>query len=116
MHSPSRVFAQYGDFTVEGFQLGIERNSNKALRSMSEFSNQISEKGLSNITVDNRTPILPNAPSNLAESVNQPQIFITINAAPNMNEQELANKVGKEVSRYFRGQQNNYRNSYRDID
>lgn len=116
IHSPSRVFAQYGGFTVEGFQLGIERNSNKALRSMSEFSTQISKKGLSNITVDNRSPILLNAPSNLAGSVNQPQIFITINAAPNMNEQELANKVGKEVSRYFRGQQNNYRNSYRDID
>lgn len=116
IHSPSRVFAQYGDFTVQGYQLGIERNSNKALRSMSEFSDQISEKGLSNITVDNRSPILPNASYNSVEASSQPQIIITINAAPNMNEQDLASKVGQEVSRYFRNKQTNYRNSYRDID
>lgn len=116
IHSPSRVFAQYGDFTVEGFQLGIERNSNKALRSMSEFSNQISEKGLSNITIDKRPPILASSSYTSTHPASQPQIFITINATPKMNEQELANKVGQEVGRYFRAQQNNYRNSYRDID
>lgn len=116
IHSPSRVFAQYGGFTVQGFQLGIERNSNKALRSMSEFSNQISEKGLSNITIDKRPPILASSSYTSTHPASQPQIFITINATPKMNEQELANKVGQEVSRYFRAQQNNYRNSYRDID
>ncbi len=45
IHSPSRVFAQYGGFTVEGFQLGIERNSNKALRSMHQFLTKLVKMG-----------------------------------------------------------------------
>ena len=116
IHSPSRLFAEYGGFTVEGFRLGVERHSGRALSSMSNLSNQISEKRVSNIIVDNRAPVSPIISYNSAKTPSQPQIFITVNAGPKMNEHELANKVGQEVSRYFRSKQNNYRNSYRDID
>lgn len=116
IHSPSRVFAQYGGFTVEGFQLGIERNSNKALRSMSKFSNQISEKGLSNVTIDNRPPITSTTQYHQSPSISSPQIYITINATPNTPSQDLAQMIGQEVNKHLRTKQNNYRNSYRDID
>ena len=116
IHSPSRVFAEYGDFTVQGYQIGIERNSNKALRSMSEFSDQISEKGLSNVTIDSRPPITSSIQYHQVQSATSPQIYITINAAPNANPHDLAQMVGQEVSKHLRTQKSNYRNSYRDID
>lgn len=115
IRSPSRVFAEYGDFTIQGYQLGIERNQNSALKTMENFSNKISDKALSNIQIDNRSPI--SAPSyNNQPAVSSPQIFISIQSSPGMNEQQLANIVGQEVSRHLQQQNNSYRNSYRDID
>lgn len=39
--------------------------------------------------------------------MSSPQIYITINAAPNTNPQDLAQMVGHEVSKNLRTQQRN---------
>ncbi|WP_392565132.1 phage tail tape measure protein [Utexia brackfieldae] len=115
IHSPSRVFAEYGGFTVEGYRLGIDKNRNKALKSIDSLSGQIADKQFANLKVDDRSPITSGQFS-VAPVSDAPQIYITINAAPNMNETDLAAKVSQEVSRHLRNQHNNFRNSYRDID
>lgn len=83
---------------------------------MHQFSDQISKNGLSHVTIDSRPPITTSTQYNQAPSMSSPQIYITINAAPNTNPQDLAQMVGHEVSKNLRTQQRNYRNSYRDID
>lgn len=115
IHSPSRVFAEFGGFTVQGFQQGIEDNTRSALQTMNDLSNQITNTGVGGVAIDNRPSIISAANPRQSSEV-MPQITITINAAPNMNAQDIANKVSQEVSRHLRTQQNSYRSSYRDID
>lgn len=116
IHSPSRVFADYGAYTIEGYQLGIERNQNDALRSMRNFSDKVITTGSpinSGTIVDRRNPL---SGSSAGDSLGGSQYYITINAAPGISEQELANKVVQELDRRERNQTARYRSSLRDID
>lgn len=116
IHSPSRVFADYGAYTIEGYQLGIERNQNDALRSMRNFSDKVITTGSpinSGTIVDRRNPL---SGSSAGDSLGGSQYYITINAVPGISEQELANKVVQELDRRERNQTARYRSSLRDID
>jgi TP901 family phage tail tape measure protein len=111
IHSPSRLFAKFGGHTVDGYINGIEGNQDDAIHKIKRFANDIITTGsqLSNgVVVDNRRPISG------ASGVSQ--YYITINAAPGMNEQELARCVAKEIERRERNQSARYRSSLRDID
>ncbi|OCG78817.1 phage tail tape measure protein [Gilliamella sp. Nev6-6] len=111
IHSPSRLFAKFGSHTVDGYINGIEGNQDDAIHKIKRFANDIITTGsqLSNgVVVDNRRPISG------ASGVSQ--YYITINAAPGMNEQELARCVAKEIERRERNQSARYRSSLRDID
>ncbi|NUF27001.1 phage tail protein [Gilliamella sp. ESL0254] len=111
IHSPSRLFAKFGGHTVDGYVNGIERNQNDAIRSVGQLANNIITTGSqlsSGVVVDNRRPI--SGTSGIS------QYYITINATPSMNEQELARCVAKEIERRERNQSARYRSSLRDID
>ncbi|OCG35525.1 MULTISPECIES: phage tail tape measure protein [unclassified Gilliamella] len=112
IHSPSRLFAKFGGHTVDGYVNGIERNQNDAIQSVGQLANNIITTGSqlsSGVIVDNRRPIS-------GTSSVSPQYYITINATPSMNEQELARCVAKEIERRERNQSARYRSSLRDID
>lgn len=111
IHSPSRLFAKFGGHTVDGYVNGIERNQNDAIQSVGQLANNIITTGSqlsSGVIVDNRRPI--SGTSGIS------QYYITINATPSMNEQELARCVAKEIERRERNQSARYRSSLRDID
>lgn len=113
IHSPSRLFAKFGGHTVDGYVNGIERNQNDAIQSVGQLANSIITTGSqlsSGVVVDNRHPIRGTGTSGIS------QYYITINAAPGMNEKELARCVAKEIERRERNQSARYRSSLRDID
>jgi TP901 family phage tail tape measure protein len=113
IHSPSRLFAKFGGHTIDGYVNGIERNQNDAIQSVGQLANNIITTGSqlsSGVVVDNRHPIRGTGTSGIS------QYYITINAAPGMNEKELARRVAKEIERRERNQSARYRSSLRDID
>jgi TP901 family phage tail tape measure protein len=113
IHSPSRLFAKFGGHTIDGYVNGIERNQNDAIQSVGQLANSIITTGSqlsSGVVVDNRHPIRGTGTSGIS------QYYITINAAPGMNEKELARCVAKEIERRERNQSARYRSSLRDID
>lgn len=111
IHSPSRLFAKFGDHTVGGYIDGIDRNQSDVLRSMSRFAdNTITGSAQLNngVIIDHRRPI--------GYTGSGSQYYITINAAPGMDEQTIARKVAQEIERRERNQSARYRSSLRDID
>ncbi|OCG31476.1 phage tail tape measure protein [Gilliamella sp. Choc3-5] len=111
IYSPSRLFTKFGGHAVDGYVNGIERNQNDAIQSVGQLANNIITTGSqlsSGVVVDNRRPI--RGTSGIS------QYYITINAAPGMNEKELARCVAKEIERRERNQSAHYRSSLRDID
>lgn len=107
IHSPSRVFAKFGDHTVDGYIQGVNRTQPAATKVLGKFANKISSIH-GDVVIDKRVP--------LGQTSNASQYYITINASPGMNEQEIARCVIKELDRRDRNNSAQFRNSLRDID
>ncbi|MGR3754950.1 phage tail tape measure protein [Edwardsiella anguillarum] len=127
IHSPSRVFAEMGRYTVDGLAIGIEGNTQAALASIGYLSKRLVAAGagltLSAAAVamppisalpDNRTPLSPSSVA--APAASSRPITIHIHAAPGMNEQQLAKLVVQELDRRERQNAARNRSSLRDID
>lgn len=111
IHSPSRVFAKFGDHTVGGYINGIDRSQPSVLRSITRFAdNTMAASGKLNdsVIIDQRSPI--------GYTGGNSQYYITVHAAPGMNEKEIARQVVQEIERRDRNQSARYRSSLRDID
>ncbi|WP_440029831.1 phage tail tape measure protein [Chromobacterium amazonense] len=104
IHSPSRVFAQLGGFTMAGLEQGIDKGQAGPLASMREAAKKLTAAG-AGIAIatapamagqlDHRPPLRANAP---AAPTQQPIFHINVHAAPGMNEQQLAALVQRQVA------------------
>lgn len=111
IHSPSRVFAELGGFTMEGLQQGIAGSQSGPLGAVMSVAKKLTAAGAgiaigaasglaAAVPMDTRPPISARAP--VVASATQQPINITINAANGMNEQQLAMLVAREVERIER--------------
>jgi hypothetical protein len=104
IHSPSRVFAELGGFTMAGLTQGLEGGQNGPLGAMANMSKQLTTAGamglgtasLPGLTVDTRTPI-SNAGSSVYDSHDTYEIHIP--ATPGMDPQAIARAVRAELAR-----------------
>lgn len=116
INSPSRVFTQFGAYTIEGYQLGIEHNQAGTLHSMSNFANKINTSApqINDNLITNRQNSLTRSAINT--TMGPSQYYITVNSAPGMSEQELTNRIIQELDRREDQQQFYFRSSLRDIE
>lgn len=116
INSPSKVFKEFGINTISGYQLGIDRTQGSVLDSMSKFADKVTENApqMPLNTMNNRTNTVANSGnSNIQERISQ--YYITINAAPGMNEQEIARVITQELDRREQQKLFQIRSSLRDI-
>ncbi|MFK3649296.1 phage tail tape measure protein [Lysobacter enzymogenes] len=103
IHSPSRVFAQLGDFTMQGFAGGLERGQRAPLQRIATFGGRLQQAGAGialaaatspAIAVDTRAPL---APAAARESAGARHYEINIYAAPGMDVQAIAAEVRRQL-------------------
>ncbi|WP_243694715.1 phage tail tape measure protein [Crenobacter luteus] len=109
IHSPSRVFAELGGFTMAGLAQGLEGGQGGPLGAVMSVAKKLTAAGAgialasatgmaAAVPIDNRPPVsVPRS----APAATAP-ITITVQAAPGMNEQLLAQLVAREVERLQR--------------
>ncbi|WP_047237739.1 phage tail tape measure protein [Chromobacterium subtsugae] len=104
IHSPSRVMAQLGGYTMAGLEQGIDKGQAGPLASMRDTAKRLTAAGAGIAltagpalagSLDNRPPLSARAPAMAAPA---PAITINIHAAPGMNEQQLAALVQRQVA------------------
>lgn len=108
IHSPSRVFAGYGDFMMQGLNNGLLKNDSPVQSMLNTSNNLRDAMDTSEIRFDSRKPISANAMNGAsgqgAATINY---NFTINAQPNQSEQQIADLVVATMQRQHHGQSNN---------
>ena len=108
IHSPSRVFAELGGFTMQGLTQGLADGEGDALKQVSSTAKLLTERGAGAISFasdaagqplsfDNRPP-LTMRPAATAAAGNS-TINITINAAQGSDPNAIASAVAQELDR-----------------
>ncbi|MFA8392095.1 phage tail tape measure protein [Burkholderia ubonensis] len=127
IHSPSRVFAALGGFTMAGLEQGLREGQDGPLSTVLEVGKRIVAAGAgigitgaaiaggAPLTVDNRPPLTVAAAVARAPVAPAP-ITIQVYAAPGMDEQALAQKVLQVMRQEQAAQAARERSRLRDRD
>ena len=117
IHSPSRVFAQFGAYNMQGLALGIDKNSSLPATAVNNASKGMLDSfDTSSIRFDTRQPISKLA-SGAAPAASAAPMQLTINVYPSagMDEKSIAQLVATEFAKIQRAPSNSPR-SYNDND
>ena len=90
INSPSRLFMQFGEWTTEGYEIGVNRGENKSTRAVENFANN-SINAFS-------TTALPASNNNSNSSINNSSISININAG-NLNSERDMYKLAEIINK-----------------
>lgn len=121
INSPSRVFAQLGNFTMEGLTLGLVDGGKGPLNAISQLGKQLTATGVlalgtlstPALAVDMRPPISPAAAPGYASN---DHYEINIHPAPSMDAQAIARAVRTELSRIDNEKSARCRSKLSDLD
>lgn len=121
IHSPSRVFAQLGNFTMEGLSLGLSQGQKDVIKRVTTTAGLIASAGMaintpafaSPVKFDTRPAISRAAP---AATAPLGPIQIIINQAPGQNAQDIAAEVEKAINKIRSRDAARQRSSMRDKD
>jgi TP901 family phage tail tape measure protein len=134
IHSPSRVFAELGGFTMAGLEQGLVGSQGGPLAAVSALGKQLttagafdlganaremelsSGDGLQGMSIDNRPPLsaAPASARGAGQSSQPPAPIFNIYGAPGMDEQTLARLVAVEVAKIQRTSQARSRSALSD--
>jgi TP901 family phage tail tape measure protein len=107
IHSPSRVFAELGDFTMQGLAQGLTGGEGGPLQALTGIGKRLTQAGalaLSTtvgsgaIAMDNRPPLSAGSGSQAVASA-APNVTIHVHPSAGMDEQGLARLVAAEVAK-----------------
>lgn len=104
IHSPSRVFAELGGFTMAGLAQGLEAGQQGPLNAVNDLSRKLTSAGsmglgiaaLPNLSVDTRAPISPTA---VATYDSHDTYEINIHTTPGMDAVAIGRAVRAELAR-----------------
>lgn len=119
--SPSKVFMQYGGWISEGAALGIQggqgavRTAALAMATAASASMPMAADAAA-MRIDNRGPLMAQAPAGAPVGGGATNISITINAAPGQDGQAIARAVAAELDRRERDKRSRVLSQIHDID
>lgn len=121
IHSPSRVFASLGGFTMAGLEQGLVKGQQGPLAAVTNMGKQLVAAGAIGfgaaggaIAMDNRAPLSASPTRGAAAMQPASPITIHVHAAQGMNEQQLARLVALEVEKVQRAKQTRGRSALSD--
>lgn len=117
IHSPSRVFAQLGGYTMQGLEQGLLSSAAMPINAIGRTSqDMIKALDTSQIQIDRRPPLTAAAVGGRTggQATAGAPITIHVHPAAGMNEQQLAQLVAAEVAKATRPTSN--RGALYDID
>lgn len=121
IHSPSRVFAELGGYTMAGLEQGLANNQQGPLAAVTNMGKQMVTAGAIGfgdtggaIAMDNRPPLSTSPSSGSAATQQAAPITIHVHAAQGMDEQTLARLVAAEVAKVQRATQTRSRSALSD--
>src|SRR5450830_176233 len=106
IHSPSRVFAELGEFTMQGLAQGLDQGKQGPLDQVSTLSRRLTQLGagiaigtaaMPGMAFDQRPPLASTAVGASIDSHDSYQIIIQ--TAPGMDEQAIARAISAELDR-----------------
>jgi len=101
IHSPSRVFAELGDFTMQGLAIGLQRSQDSPIEQVGGLAKRLTQLGagiaigaatMPALAFDTRPQIAPRA-AGAGVVVQGDTITISVTAAPGMDERAIARAV-----------------------
>lgn len=122
IHSPSRVFAQLGDFTMQGLAQGLTGGEGGPLQALTGIGQRLTQAGAialsatvgsGAIAMDNRAPLSAGSASQAVASA-APNVTIHVHPSAGMDEQALARLVAAEVAKIQQRSQVRARSSLSD--
>ncbi len=122
IHSPSRVFAELGGFTMAGLAQGLTKNQGGPLGAVVDMGKKLAAAGAVTLgmagpalAMDNRAPLSPvPAAGARAAATSLPPVTVNVYPSAGMNEQQLAQLVGQKVAEAMRASQIRNRSSLSD--
>lgn len=117
IHSPSRVFADLGGFTMAGLTQGLVKGEGSVLNQIAHTADQLTGGMLgaaSGITFDGRPPLA--AQGRQATSIGGDTISIHIHAAPGQSAEAIARAVAQELDKRERAKAARQRSALYDQD
>jgi hypothetical protein len=123
IRSPSRVFAELGDFTMQGLAVGLDRSQDEPLQQIGGMARRLAQIGagiaiggaaLPSMAFDTRPPVAGRGAP--AVTVGGDTININITAAPGMDPQAIARAVSAELDRRDREKAARMRSSLHDYN
>lgn len=116
-HNFLKVFYDVNLKTIKNNFQTIVHGNDEILYSMRNFANKINltQTNIENYLVNSHSTLVTNLTNKLIQG-SASQYYITVNAAPGMNEQELADKITEELDRREQHKLFQFRSSLKDID
>ena len=123
MHSPSRLFMEYGGYLTEGLGIGINRGQNKPVQQIKALSDQIQKtssgiifnnSSSEGLRIDKRPPVSGASWRPSLNDHGETKIEITINPAAGSDPNAIARAVAMELDRREREKASRRRGSYVD--
>lgn len=132
IHSPSVVFAELGQFTMQGLSQGLERGQDGPVSRISALSKRLTQAGAGlaisaasgqlafaqtePIRFDNRPPVAARGSAPATPYRSQDNVQIIIQTQPGMDSQAIAAAVAAELDRREREKLASKRSSLHDYD
>lgn len=123
IRSPSRLFARFGDYTMQGFAGGLDRGQRHPLQRMTAFGNRLQQTGAGialaaaaapAVAIDTRTPVALGSASTAASGGNT--YHITVKVEGGAAAQDIGRTVREAIEQYEREKASRTRSRLGDYD
>ncbi|MFW1997613.1 phage tail tape measure protein [Acinetobacter ursingii] len=112
IHSPSRVFAEIGDFTMQGMAVGLLNSSDLPIKALDQTHQKIVQTDIARPNIRSSQPV--RAKSNSAIQVAGDTVTIQVHVAPGQNIQQIQSMLENMLNKREREKMARVRSSFKD--